>query len=47
MLQCTKQETSKKNISTFQENKTQESFQNLIEYSLSGVQGIKENLYNK
>lgn len=34
MLQCTKQETSKKNVSTFQENKTQESFQNLIEHSL-------------
>lgn len=47
MLQCTKQETAKKSVSTFQENKTQESFQNLIEHSLSGVQGIKETLYNK
>lgn len=30
MLQCTKQETPKENIFTFQENKTQDSFQNLI-----------------
>lgn len=30
MLQCTKQEMPKQNIFTFQENKTQDSFQNLI-----------------
>lgn len=44
MLQRTKQETPKENIFTFQENKTQDSFQNLI---LHSFQEIKESLYNK
>lgn len=44
MLPCTKQETPKENIFTLQENKTQDSFQNLILHSL---QEIKESLDNK